>query len=71
MIILPIAAFLFGYLNEYPNIFAYEWKYINWSLGEFLGIPILVSLLWILLLVVILFKKPFEVEKEFAAKAQK
>jgi len=70
IVILPIAAFLFGYLNEYPNTFAYEWKYINWSLGEFLGIPILVSLLWILLLIVIFFKKPFEFGKEFAAKAQ-
>ncbi|RJQ13548.1 hypothetical protein C4553_03340 [Candidatus Parcubacteria bacterium] len=59
MIILPISAFLFGYLNEYPNVFASEWKYINWPLGSFLGIPILVSFLWILLLFVLLFKKPF------------
>ena len=57
---LPISAFLFGYLNEYPNIFAYEWKYINWPFGEFLGIPILVSILWILLLLVVPFKKSFE-----------
>ena len=58
--ILPIAAFLFGYLNEYPNLFAYEWKYNNWPFGESLGIPILVALLWILLLVVLFFKKQFE-----------
>ena len=70
IIALPIAALLFGYLNEYPNIFAYEWKYINWPFGEFLGIPILVSLLWALLLIVILFKKPFEFGKEFAAKTE-
>ncbi len=70
VVILPIAAFLFGYLNEYPNIFAYEWKYINWPFGEFLGIPILVSFLWILLLIVILFKKPFESRKEFADKVE-
>ena len=70
IIILPISAILFGYLNEYPNIFAYEWKYINWPFGEFLGIPILVSFFWILLLTVILFKKPFEFRKEFAAKAE-
>ena len=63
IIILPVSAFLFGYLNEYPNIFAYEWKYINWPLGEFLGIPILVSLLWIILLFVLFFKKPFEFRK--------
>lgn len=63
IIILPVSAFLFGYLNEYPNIFAYEWKYINWPLGEFLGIPILVSLLWIVLLFVLFFKKPFEFRK--------
>ena len=69
--ILPIAAFFFGYLNEYPNIFAYEWKYINWPLGEFLGIPILVSFLWILLLVVILFKKPSELGKEFCRQSSK
>lgn len=68
IILLPIAAFIFGYLNEYPNTFAYEWKYINWPFGEFLRIPIFVSLLWILLLTVILFKKPFEFRKEFAAK---
>ena len=63
IIILPIFAFLFGYLNEYPNIFAYEWKYINWPFGEFLGIPILVSFLWIILLFVLFFKKPFEFKK--------
>jgi hypothetical protein len=65
LIVLPIAAFFFGYLNEYPNIFAYEWKYINWPFSEFLGIPILVSFLWLLLLIVILFKKPFELKNEF------
>lgn len=63
IIILPISAILFGYLNEYSNIFAYEWKYNNWPFGEFLGIPILVSLLWILSLVVLFFKKPFEFRK--------
>ena len=67
IIILPVSAFLFGYLNEYPNTFAYEWKYNNWPFGEFLGIPILLSFLWIFVLVVILFKKPFEFRKEFAA----
>lgn len=63
IIILPISAFLFGYLNEYPNIFAYEWKYVNLPLGEFLGIPILISLLWFILLFVLFFKKPFEFKK--------
>src|SRR3989344_5627157 len=29
VIILTISTILFGYLNEYPNIFAYEWKYVN------------------------------------------
>ena len=66
IIILPVSAFLFGYLNEYPNIFAYEWKYINWPFGEFLGIPVLVSLLWLVLLFVLFFKKPFEFGKESA-----
>lgn len=61
-IVLPVSAFLLGYLVEYPNVFAYEWKYINWPLGEFLGIPILASLLWILLLFALLFKKPFQVD---------
>ena len=62
IVILPITAFLFGYLNEYSNTFAYEWKYINWNwpFGEFLGIPIWVSFLWILLLIALFFKKPFE-----------
>ena len=63
IIILPISAFLFGYLNEYPNIFAYEWKYVNLPLGEFLGIPILISLLWLILLFVLFFKKPFQFRK--------
>ena len=63
IIILPVSAVLFGYLNEYPNIFAYEWKYINWPFGEFLGIPILISFLWIILLFVLFFKKPFEFRK--------
>lgn len=58
-IVLPVSAFLLGYLVEYPNVFAYEWKYINWPLGEFLGIPVLASLLWILLLFALLFRKPF------------
>jgi len=63
IILLPISSFIFGYLNEYPNIFAYEWKYINWPFGEFLGIPILVSILWIILLFVLFFKKPFEFKR--------
>ena len=51
-----IAAFLFGYVNEYPNTFAHEWVYVNWPLGEVLGIPILVSILWVALLAVLLLK---------------
>ena len=54
--LLPIAAFLFGYVNEYPNTFAHEWVYVNWPLGEVLGIPILVSILWVALLAVLLLK---------------
>lgn len=57
--VLPISAFLFGYLNEYPNLFAYEWVYINWPLGEFLRIPILISILWIGLLSSLFWKKLF------------
>lgn len=64
IITLPVSAILFGYLNEFPNTFAYEWKYINWPGGEFLGISISVSFLWILLLFVILFKKHFEFRME-------
>jgi len=63
IILLPISSFIFGYLNEYPNIFAYEWKYTNRPLGEFLGIPILVSILWIILLFVLFFKKLFEFKR--------
>ncbi|MDP2598513.1 MAG: hypothetical protein Q8P49_01645 [Candidatus Liptonbacteria bacterium] len=59
-IILPITALLFGYINEYPNTFAYEWVYENWPLGELFRIPILVSVLWIALLTVLLFGKPFD-----------
>lgn len=60
LFILPVSTFLFGYLNEYPNVFAHEWQYINWPFGEFLGIPILVSFLWIFLLLMLYFKRPFE-----------
>ena len=56
-----MAAFIFGYLNEYPNTFAYEWKYANWPLGEFLKIPILVSSLWVLLLFELFFKHWFTI----------
>jgi len=59
MIVLPIAAFLFGYVNEYPNTFAHEWVYVNWPFGEVLGIPILVSILWIAWLVVLPLKRFF------------
>jgi len=59
VIVLPIAAILFGYLSEYPNTFAFEWKYINWPFAEFLGIPVFVSLLWLLLLSVMPFEKLF------------
>ncbi len=59
MIVLPIAAFLFGYVNEYPNTFAHEWVYVNWPLGEVLGVPILVSILWIAWLVVLPLKRFF------------
>ena len=57
---LPIAAFLFGYFNEYPNTFAYEWIYVDWPLGEPLGIPVVISILWIALLLVLLFKRFFQ-----------
>ena len=60
---LPVAAFLFAYLNEYPNTFAYEWRYANWPLGEFLNIPILVPFLWVALLFVVLFKPWFMITK--------
>ena len=63
IIFLTISALLLGYINEYPNIFAYEWKYINLPLNEFLGIPIMVSFLWIILLLVLFFKKLFEFRK--------
>ncbi len=58
-IILPIIIFLFGYLNEYLNLFAYEWRYKNWPGSEFLGIPILVSFLWLLVLLTLPFKRFF------------
>ncbi|OHA23868.1 MAG: hypothetical protein A3B11_01150 [Candidatus Taylorbacteria bacterium RIFCSPLOWO2_01_FULL_44_26] len=57
--ILPISAIIFGYLNELPNIFAYEWRYSEMFLGNFLGIPILISILWLLILLVQLFEKLF------------
>ena len=56
---LPIVAFAFAYLNEYPNTFAYEWRYASWPVGEFLNIPILVPFLWVSLLFVVLFKDWF------------
>lgn len=52
---LPVAAFIFAYLNEYPNTFAHEWKYVNWPIGEFLNVPILVPFLWVPLLFVLRF----------------
>lgn len=55
MMLFP-AAFIFGYVNELPNLLAYEWRYKNWPLGELLGIPILVSIFWIGLLLTLLFK---------------
>jgi hypothetical protein len=59
LIMLPISAIIFGYLNEIPNLFAYEWKYREMMLGNVLGIPILVSFLWLLILLVQLFEKYF------------
>ena len=57
--VLVVAAIIFGYLNELPNIFAYEWRYSEMFLGNFLGIPILISILWLLILLVQLFEKLF------------
>ena len=60
LFILPIFAILFGYANEIPNLFAYEWVYKNWVFGDFIGIPILISLLWITILVSLLFERFFQ-----------
>jgi hypothetical protein len=60
-VFLPVAAFIFAYVNEYPNTFAYEWRYGNWPLGEVLNIPILVPFLWVSLLFVVLFKPWFTI----------
>lgn len=57
LLTLPTVALVFGYINEYPNVFAYEWRYNDMILGEFLGIPILISLLWVLLLLTLPFKR--------------
>ena len=59
ILILPVSAFVFGYINEIPNTFAYEWKYKNLPLGEFLGVPILISFLWLLILLTLLFERFF------------
>ena len=56
-IILPLAAIIFGFINEYTNTYAYEWKYNPLPLGEFLGIPIIILFLWLLLLLIIPIKK--------------
>ncbi len=58
--VLLIAAWLFGYAVELPNLFAYEWKYTNWPIGDFLGIPIFISVLWLLILGTLLFKPFFQ-----------
>ena len=57
---LPIFATVLGCLIEFTNTFAYEWKYANWPGAIFLGIPVLVLILWNILLLSLLFKKPFE-----------
>ena len=56
-IILPFGALIFGLINEYPNTYAYEWRYNSLPLGEFLGIPIMILFLWLLLLLTIPIKK--------------
>ena len=56
-IILPFGALIFGLINEYPNTYAYEWKYNSLPLGEFLGIPIVILFLWLFLLLTIPIKK--------------
>ena len=56
-IILPLSAIIFGFFNEYPNTYAYEWKYNSLLLGEFLGIPVMMLFLWLLLLLTIPIKK--------------
>lgn len=57
--LVPVVAIIFGYINELPNLSAYEWKYSQLPLGHFLGVPILISILWLLLLIVQFFEKPF------------
>ena len=57
LIILPFGTLIFGLINEYPNTYAYEWKYNSLPLGEFLGIPIVILFLWLLLLLTIPIKK--------------
>ena len=56
-IILPFGALIFGFINEYINTYAYEWKYNSLPLGEFLGIPIIILFLWLLLLLALPIKK--------------
>ena len=56
-IILSLSAIIFGFFNEYPNTYAYEWKYNSLPLGELLGIPVMMLFLWLLLLLTIPIKK--------------
>ena len=63
LIIAPITAFIFGFLNEYPNLFAYEWRYNKMPFGELFGIPILMYFSWLLILFTLLFKKLFVLNK--------
>jgi hypothetical protein len=59
-VMLPIVAILFGYVNEIPNLYAHVWIYKNWPFGDFLRIPVSVSiLLWGMLLAVLTFKRFF------------
>ena len=52
-IILPFSAVIFGFISEYPNTYAYEWKYNSLPFGELFGIPILILFSWMLLLLTI------------------
>lgn len=63
VIFLPFFTILFGYLCEYPNTFAYEWRYTNLPLGNLLGITVLMSISWLFLLTVLLFRRPFGFRK--------
>ena len=52
-IILPFSAIIFGFVNEYINTYAYEWKYNPLLFGELFGIPIAILFSWMLLLLTI------------------